>query len=98
MDKVLVSDLLGRIQRTRFHVVLEAKRVSNLMCEHVLQQPAHYLIRYRKLLDSRIQVADLEEIPGLSQVHYVVIELDVRIEDLARTRIADVRAGGIFRR
>ena len=35
---------------------------------------------------------DLDEVPVAGEVHDVVVELDVRLEDLARPRIVNVRS------
>ena len=43
-----------------------------------------------------IERADLDEVPVAGQVHDVVIELDVGVEDLAGAGVADVRAAGVF--
>ena len=84
--------LSSGILRARLHVVLEAERVAHLVGEHVLEQPAHQRIGQRKLPSARIERRGLREVPGAREVLHVVVELDVRVEDLARARIVDVRA------
>ena len=49
-------------------------------------------------LRARIERTDLQEVPVARQVHHVVIELDVGLEDLAGARIVDVRTRGILDR
>ena len=46
-------------------------------------QAAHQVVGQRQLLRARIERADLHEVPVARQVHDVVVELDVRLEDLA---------------
>ena len=88
-----VAHLLDRVHRARLHVVLEAKRVTHFVGNDVANQLAHEIVRKRKPLRTRIERSDLDEVPVLHQVLYVVIELDVGLEDLARAGIVDVGAG-----
>ena len=44
---------------------------------------AHQIVGQRQRLRARIERADLDEVPVARQVHDVVVELDVRLEDLA---------------
>ena len=50
------------------------------------------------VLRARIERADLHEVPVARQVHDVVVELDVRLEDLAGARIVHVRARRVLGR
>src|SRR2546421_12841794 len=94
VQKFRVAELVGRIRGTRFHVVLQAKSVADLMRQYILQQAAHERVGERKRLRSRIERADLNEVPVANQVHYVVIELNVRLEDFTGARIRNMRARG----
>ena len=86
-----VAHLLLRIHRTGFHVVLEAQGVSHFMGAHEFDQLAHQVVRQRQSLGAFVQRTRLQKIPGALQVHDVVIELNIRIQDLARARVVDVR-------
>ena len=85
-----------RVHRAGLHVVLEAERVADFVRHHVFQQPAHQIVGQRQLLRARIERAHLHEVPVAGQVHHVVIELDVRVQNLAGARIGDVRPAGVF--
>ena len=96
VDPFLVADLFEGVHRAGLHVVLEAERVADFVRHDVFEQAAHQVVGQRQLLRARIERAHLHEVPVAGQVHDVVIELDVRVEDLAGARIADVRAAGVL--
>ena len=83
LDELLVPDLIGGIQRTRLHVVLEPQRVTDFMGHDVLKQTPHQIVRQRKRFRTWIERSDLDEVPVANQVHHVVIELNVGFEDFA---------------
>src|SRR5580704_13344385 len=66
------------------------------MRQDELDEPSHEFVRQRKLLRARVERAHLQEVPVTLQIHHVVIELNVRIENLAGAWIADVRAHGVL--
>jgi hypothetical protein len=72
--------------------VLKAEGVADFMRGHELEQPAHQVIGERQLAGARIERAGLHEVPIPLEVHDVVIELDVGVQDLAGPWISDVRA------
>ena len=72
--------------------MLEAERVADLVRHDVLNQLAHQVVGQRQRLRARVERTDLHEVPVAGQVHDVVVELDVRLENLAAARIVDVRA------
>ena len=76
--------------------MLEAERVAHFVAHHVFQQAAHQIVGQRQLLRARIERPHLHEIPVARQVHHVVIELDVRVENLAGARVGNVRPAGVF--
>ena len=98
LEPLAVAQLRGGIHRAGLHVVLEAERVADLVRGDVLDQPAHQVVGQRQLLGARVERADLDEVPVAGQVHDVVIELDVRLENLAGARVVDVRARGVLDR
>ena len=71
--------------------MLEAERVADFVRGDVLDQASHQIVGQRQRLRARIERADLDEVPVARQVHDVVVELDVRLENLAGARIVDVR-------
>ena len=71
--------------------MLEPERVADLVGSDVLDQPAHEIVGQRQRLGARIERPDLHEVPVARQVHDVVVELDVGFENLADTRVVDVR-------
>ena len=64
--------------------------------DHVFQQAAHQVVGQRQFLRARIERAHLHEVPVAGQLHDVVIELDVRVQDLAGARVGDMRPAGVF--
>ena len=96
MDPFRIADFLEGVFGTGLHVVLKADGVAHFVADYVFQQTAHQVIGQRQLLRARIERADLGEIPVAGQHHDVVIELDVRIEDLARARVGNMRAAGVL--
>ena len=99
---ILWTHSLSRIfscgyMRAGLHIVLEAQRVAHFMRAHEFEQAAHQIVRQRQLLRARIERPHLQEIPVALQVHDVVIELDVRVQNLARARVGNVRAHWRFR-
>ena len=95
-DPFLIADLLLRIGRAGLHVVLEAERMADLVSNDVLNKLSHQVIRHREFLCTRIKRPDLREVPRTLKIHDVVIHLNVGFEDLAGTRIVDVRARGVL--
>ncbi len=79
-----IADFFFRVHGAGLHVVLQAERVADFVRDHEFEQPAHQVVGQRQLLRARIERAHLQEIPVALQVHDVVIELDVRIQNLAR--------------
>ena len=61
------------------------------MRHDILEQPAHEIVGQRQRLRAGIERPGLHEVPIAGQVHDVVIELNVRLDDLAGARIVDVR-------
>src|ERR1035441_8508359 len=76
--------------------VLEAEGMAYFVGDNVLQEPAHQVVGKRQLLGARIERANLHEVPVAGQVHDVVIELDVGIEDLAGARVAEIGRAHVF--
>ena len=74
------------------------ERVADFVADHVFEQAAHQIVGQRQLRRARIERTHLHEIPVAGQVHDVVVELDVGVENLAGARIGDVRAAGVFHR
>ena len=93
-----IAELLDRIQRARLHVVLEAERVADLVRDDVLHEFPHQIVGHRQRLRAGIERPGLREVPRPLEVHDVVVHLDVRLEDLARARVADVRPRGVLDR
>jgi hypothetical protein len=89
VDPVLVANLLERVHGTGLHIVLKAQRVADFVSRDVFEEAAHQFIGKGEFLRARIERAHLDEIPVAGQVHDVVIELNVRVEDLAGARVAD---------
>jgi hypothetical protein len=71
--------------------VLEAERVPDFVGGDVLDQPAHEVVGKRQRLRPRVERTGLDEVPIPGQVHHVVVELDVRFQNLAAPWIVDVR-------
>jgi hypothetical protein len=67
--------------------VLQPERVADLVRNDVLQQATHQLIGHGQRFRSRVKRGNLYEIPVADQVHHVVIELNVRLDDFACPRI-----------
>jgi protein-tyrosine-phosphatase len=80
--------------------VREAERVPDLMRSDVQEQLTHEVVREGKILSAGVRGAGLHNIPVPCEVHHVMEEADIRIEDLSRPRITDVGAIGVldFRR
>src|SRR5262245_34932115 len=97
-QEVFVPNLFERINRTRFHVVLESERMSDFMGDDVTKQFPHEIVGKRKLSRSRVQRTNLKEVPVLLKILDVVIELDVRFENLTRSRVVNVGARRILGR
>ena len=95
-DPFFVADLLLRIGRAGLHVVLEAERMADLVSNDVFDKLSHQVVRHREFLCTRIKCPDLREVPRTLKIHDVVIHLNVRLEDLACSRIVDVRARGVL--
>ena len=76
--------------------MLEPERVAYLVGNHEFDKAAHQLVGQWQLLGARIERSHLHEIPVASEVHDVVKHLNVGIENLARSRIGDVRPHGVL--
>ena len=61
-----------------------------------LEQAAHQIVRQRQLLRTRVERPYLQKVPIALQVHDVVVELDVRVEDFACARVRDTRPHGVL--
>ena len=96
VDPLLVTDFFEGVHGTGLHIVLEPERVADFVGDDVFQQAAHQVVREGQFLGSRIERAHLDEVPVPGQVHDVVIELDVGVEDLAGAGVADVRPAGVL--
>ncbi len=70
--------------------------MADLVGDDVLQQHAHECVGQREPARARVERRGLREVPGVLQVLHVLIELDVRVQDLARTRVVHVRAGRVL--
>ena len=93
-----VAQPIRRVERARLHVVLEAEGVPHLVGHHVGEQLAHQRVRQRQRPGARVERPDLHEVPVAHQVHHVVMELDVRLQNLPGARVVHVGAGGVLDR
>jgi hypothetical protein len=66
--------------------------VAHFVRRDVFDQAAHHLVGERQRLGARIERADLDEVPVAREVHDVVVELDVGLENLTAAWIVDVRS------
>ena len=93
-----VAHPLVRVERARLHVVLEAEGVAHLVGHHVGEQLAHQVVWQGQRARARVEGPHLHEVPVAQQVHDVVVELDVGLENLPRARVVHVGAGRVLDR
>ena len=91
----LVPDLLEGILRAGLEVVGEAQGVAHLVGHHVGQEVAHEVIGQPEPLGPLVQRGDLGEVPVPLELQDVVVEHDVRLQDLSGAGVADVGAVGV---
>ncbi len=91
------AQVLDGVGGRRLHVVLQPDRVPDLVGRHEADQLTHQLVAELDAAGLRVHRRGLDEEPVPQEVHDVVVPLDVRLQDVSRPRIVDVRAGGVLR-
>ena len=77
------------------HIVAQAQCVANLMTGDEADELSHEFVVELRMAGTRVNGAALNLIPAVQQFHDIMVPAHVALDNLARTRVADVRAIGV---
>ena len=97
LHPLLVPQLLHGRGKRGAHVVAQTQRVAHLVRGDEADELAHELLVELHRAGPLVRRGTLHHVPLRQQVHHLVKPADVALDDLARARVADVRAVGVLR-
>ena len=95
LDPCLVAQLLDRYRTGGTEVVAQTKRVAYLVRRYEADELSHQFLVIVHLARSLVNRGGLHHIPVVNERHHIVVPADVALQNLASTRVADMRSIGI---